>query len=66
MENVRNLNGNLIIKKVAKHNVFMVGWGIGDFSSLENATEVDYSSNKKIFELIFEKNINTYRVVKIK
>lgn len=49
-----------------KKNVFMVGWGIGDFSSLENATEVDYSSNKKIFELIFEKNINTYRVVKIK
>ena len=48
-----------------KKNVFMVGWGIGDFSSLENATEVDYSSNKKIFELIFEKNINTYRVVKI-
>lgn len=49
-----------------KKNVFMIGWGIGDFSNLENATEVDYSSNKKIFELIFEKNINTYRVVKIK
>lgn len=45
---------------------FLVGWGIGDFSKLENATEIDFSKNEKVWQLIFEGNVQTYRILKIK
>ena len=49
-----------------KKDVFIIGWGMGDFSKRENMTEIDFSTNKKIFELIFHGNMTTYRITKIK
>lgn len=45
---------------------FLIGWGIGDFTKLENASEIDFVNNKKVWQLIFEGNVQTYRVLKIK
>ncbi|MDU1912059.1 aryl-sulfate sulfotransferase [Fusobacterium sp.] len=49
-----------------KKDVFIIGWGMGDFSKRENMTEIDFSTNKKTFELIFHGNMTTYRITKIK
>lgn len=49
-----------------KKDVFIIGWGMGDFSKRENMTEIDFSTNKKLFELIFHGNMTTYRITKIK
>jgi hypothetical protein len=46
-------------------SVFVIGWG-GSVDGKAVLTEIDFESNKKLFELSFPKNIHTYRCVKYK
>ncbi len=43
--------------------VFMIGWGGGDFTARENASIIDFAEKKKKFELLFDGNIDTYRII---
>ena len=44
-------------------NVFVIGWG-GSLDGKAVLTEIDFTNNKKLFELSFPKNIHTYRCAK--
>lgn len=49
-----------------KEDIFVIGWGVGDFHYNENMTEINLKTKNKLFELLFQGSKITYRIVKYK